>query len=53
MRHLAILLVTSLTAATLSVAQVIQPEQRSLDEIYERARQEEGTLNVYFGGSCE
>lgn len=46
-----------LGACLFSASQVLaygtEIETRSLDEIYQSAKHERGTLNVYFGGSCK
>lgn len=45
--------ITFLVLAIQSVAQAVGDEHRSLAEIYQAAKKENGTLNVYSGGSSK
>lgn len=45
--------ITFFVLAIQSVVQAVSDEHRSLAEIYEDAKKENGTLNVYSGGSSK
>lgn len=45
--------ITFFVFAIQSVAQAVSVEHRSLTEIYQDAKKENGTLNVYSGGSSK
>jgi predicted methyltransferase len=51
--NMLIFYITFLVLAIQSVAQAVSDEHRSLAEIYRDAKKENGTLNVYSGGSSK